>query len=290
MKPTPEPGWTHLNNGGINRPSLLSGSGTRDAGAASSGRILADMEGRTPQATARLGNPVLKHGRSLLVVAAIVAALVAIALLIAFARHGHDGAFDTYSQAPENPAPAAVPSPVASDDGAALIVDAGGTTDSRAAAASAMAVPTDAASASAGGASAAAPHIAANATAAGTASADKARTQRVQSRTVQKKNPDDDLLGTLLGIIKKEEKKAPQHESMDSLINRIRAEDQRNTANANAAFDSIDKSKAKPRASTHSEIQVQLRRCPNANTLKGIECRRKICAAHSGEDPACPAP
>ncbi|HBK47625.1 MAG TPA: hypothetical protein DDZ67_14585 [Xanthomonadaceae bacterium] len=117
-----------------------------------------------------------------------------------------------------------------------------------------------------------------------------ARTQRTQAKPVQGKGSDDDLLGTLLGIIKQDEKKeAPRHESMDSLITKIRAEDQRNTADANAAFDSIDKSKAKPSASTHSEIQVQLRRCPQANTLEGIECRRKICASFSGKDPACPA-
>lgn len=115
-----------------------------------------------------------------------------------------------------------------------------------------------------------------------------ASTGSPRSRPKAKTAPptDQDLLGTLLGIIKQEPAKPARPESMDALIAQIQANESRNAAANRAAFDSIDPATA---TSNHSGIQAQLRRCPPANTLKGIDCRRKICAKMAGKDPACPA-
>ncbi|ATS51779.1 conserved hypothetical protein [Xanthomonas citri pv. fuscans] len=94
-----------------------------------------------------------------------------------------------------------------------------------------------------------------------------------------------DLLATLMGIIKRDEKPATKQDSMDSLIAKIQAEDSKNATETDAAFDAIDSHSA----STSSNVQTQLRKCPGANTMAGLECRKNICAALTGKDPACPA-
>lgn len=243
------------------------------------------MEGRAPQARSRApsapGTSSSGRGRGVWIVAGVVLVIAAIAALLAFAWQGDDDTIDAYSQAPEgiSSLPAGDP---AGADGSAMIVDAGG-----------EAAATDPASATSSEAVADTGTAPVNATEgtpqAAAAAPAKPRAQRRQAPPAQKKTSDEDLLGTLLGIIKDDKKDTPKHESMDSLIAKIQAEDQQNAADTDAAFDSIDRSKAKSTASTHSEIQAQLRRCPKANTLEGIECRRKICAAHTGKDPACPA-
>lgn len=119
----------------------------------------------------------------------------------------------------------------------------------------------------------------------GSSAPKRAAARRTAKTSPASKPGEEDLLGTLLGIIKDE----PKHESMDSLIAKIRADDQRNADNANAAFDSIGGGKSSSGTSTASSIQAQLRRCPSAVSMQGIECRRRICKAHTGKDPACPA-
>ncbi|KAB7769658.1 hypothetical protein CKY51_05790 [Xanthomonas maliensis] len=102
----------------------------------------------------------------------------------------------------------------------------------------------------------------------------------------QGREDSEDLLGTLLGIIKQDPNK-PKHESMDALVAQIQADDKRAAAEGDAAMDTIDPSAG--RTSNDSGIQAQLRRCPKANTVEGMECRRKVCANVAGKDPACPA-
>lgn len=245
------------------------------------------MEGRAPQARSR--NPAAPgtasggRGRGIWIIAGVILAIAAIAGLLAFALQGNDDTLDAYSQAPDTIT--SLPADEAgSPDGSAMIVDAGGgavTPD--------PALPGDAGTPA--DADAAPGTAAADTAPQATAASVKPHAQRRQAppAKAKAKTSEDDLLGTLLGIIKEDKKDAPKHESMDSLIAKIQAEDQRNAADTDAAFDSIDRTKGKSSASTHSEIQTQLRRCPQANTLEGIECRRKICAAHTGKDPACPA-
>ncbi|HBK46789.1 MAG TPA: hypothetical protein DDZ67_10235, partial [Xanthomonadaceae bacterium] len=109
------------------------------------------MEGRAPQAATRPGNAARKRGRGPWVVAAIIVALVAIGLLLAFAWSGNDDTLDAYSQAPESSTGA----PLADDGGAAMIVDASDNAGNETAAAPGASTPTDAAPAPAGGAPAA---------------------------------------------------------------------------------------------------------------------------------------
>ena len=104
-----------------------------------------------------------------------------------------------------------------------------------------------------------------------------------------KDKEDDNLLGTLLGIIKEDEKPRPatqQPRTMDDLIAKIEADQQQRTQDERTAFDQVASKKS---ASTESSVQAQPRRCPGANTLQGLECRRRICASVTGKDPACPA-
>ncbi|WP_411851212.1 hypothetical protein ACLB90_00970 [Stenotrophomonas sp. LGBM10] len=200
-----------------------------------------------------------------------------------------------YSLPPESSADAtAVPAP---DAGGATIVDAApAPADAASGTASAA---TGAGNDAADPATPAAGAAVATATAAGTAAssarpAAPAASGAAIARTARDKSKgDENLLGTLLGIIKEEDKpkaKAKAQakpESMDALIAQIQADERQQDADANTAFDSIGGKKST--ASTSSNIQSQLRRCPGANTLKGIDCRRKVCAAVLGKDPACPA-
>ena len=107
---------------------------------------------------------------------------------------------------------------------------------------------------------------------------------RSAARPKPRSKEEENLLGTLLGIIKQPQNAPAKSESMDTLIARIRADESRSTQANRAAFDSIGSS-----ASTDSGIQAQLRRCPAANTVKGMACRRNICEKLAGQDPACPA-
>ena len=132
-----------------------------------------------------------------------------------------------------------------------------------------------------------------------TASTAKAsRTQRSSSAKRRSparkpaKTPETDLLSTLMQIIKQDEPadgkaKTGQASSMDALIAQIEAEDNRNRNENQAALASLggDGKEAAPLRS--ADVQQQLRACPRANTVSGIECRRKVCAEHAG-DIACP--
>lgn len=194
-----------------------------------------------------------------------------------------------YSLPPESNADAtAAPSP---DAGGATIVDAA---PAPADAASTATTPATGAGTDATDPAKPVAGAAAAATAGATAGAARAAAPATIARTSRDRpKGDENLLGTLLGIIKEEDKSKPKAkaqakpETMDALIAQIQADERQQDADANTAFDSIGGKKST--ASTSSNIQSQLRRCPGANTLKGIDCRRKICAAVLGKDPACPA-
>src|SRR5690606_13192925 len=104
---------------------------------------------------------------------------------------------------------------------------------------------------------------------------------------------ENDLLSTLMGIIKRDEAakdkaKGAQPSSMDALIAQIEAEDSRNRSENQAALASLGGDGDKAAAPVRSpDVQQELRACPRANTVAGIECRRRVCAEHAG-DAACP--
>ncbi|QWF19555.1 hypothetical protein [Lysobacter capsici] len=56
-------------------------------------------------------------------------------------------------------------------------------------------------------------------------------------------------------------------------------------ANATPAKSAATKTAATPPA---NPVQTSLRKCPKANTTKGLQCRQKVCAKYAGQDPACP--
>jgi hypothetical protein len=274
----------HLNNGGINRPSLLSGGEQAKAQTPNSGRILADMEGRQVPASSRAQSTRVHVGprRRWPLIAGI--AIVATALLAwVLISVGTQTDRDDYSLTPESHAPSGHPvAPVASpNDGAAMIVNADD-------AAPAQGNPLDALSTDSTASTAAAP--------AGPATGAPATRQATPARRAQgaagagtKNKSDENLLGTLLGIIKEDEKTKPaaqQPRTMDDLIAKIEADQQQHAEDERTAFDQVASKKS---ASTESSIQAQLRRCPGANTMQGLECRRRVCANVTGKDPACPA-
>lgn len=276
----------HLNNGGINRPSLLSGGEQTKAQAPNSGRILADMEGRQAAASPRAPSVASSNGHRKWwwIVSATVLVIVAL-LAWALMRGGAGMDQDEYSLTPESSAPTGHPvAPVAApNDGAAMIVDAPDTDGTaQGNPLDALADPGNTAASAAAGAT---PSLA---TASRTASAPTRRAQPA-ARAGTKGKESDNLLGTLLGIIKEDEKPKPaaqQPRTMDDLIAKIEADQQQRAEDERTAFDQVASKKS---ASTESGIQAQLRRCPGANTLQGLECRRRVCANVTGKDPACPA-
>lgn len=275
-----------MNNGGINRPSLLSGGAQNNGPAPNTGRILADMEGRQVAASSRATKDHSPQRRRVwLWVGAGCALLLAFTTATLWWLSSSPSQDSTeYSLNPDadpdssvtgatgHPdAPSAAPS-----DGAAMIVDAPETADAKSRNA------------------AAAPQAAA-AIAAPASTPRDPRAQRAPASArpaASSKSPDDNLLGTLLGIIKEEESKkkksaaTPQPQTMDDLIAKIEADDKKRADDERVAFEQVATRKT---ASTESTIQTQLRACPGANTTKGLECRAKICAGVRGRDPACPA-
>ena len=125
------------------------------------------------------------------------------------------------------------------------------------------------------------------------ASRSNAARRRTAARTPAKK-PENDLLSTLMQIIKQDEPagdkarmKAAQPSSMDALVAQIEAEDSRNRNENQAALASLGGNGEKASPVRSPDVQQELRACPRANTVAGIECRRRVCAEHVG-DAACP--
>lgn len=281
-----------MNNGGINRPSLLSGGAQNNGPAPNTGRILADMEGRQVAASSRATKDHSPQSRRVwLWVGAGCALLLAFTSAtlwwLSSSTTQDDAEYSLNPDAvPDSSATSVTGHPdapaAAGSNGAAMIVDAPDTTDanSRNAATPAQALPATASTSS-------------SATAAAPARETRAQRAPAAARTAAgSRTQDENLLGTLLGIIKEEESKkkkaaaAPQPQTMDDLIAKIEADDKKRADDERVAFEQVATRKT---ASTESTIQTQLRACPGANTTKGLECRAKICAGVRGRDPACPA-
>lgn len=251
-----------------NRPSLLSNTPAPVSGPAPA-RILAGMEGRKeapPPAAPRTRKFPLLAG---------AAALAALGLMVAgFVLLGEGDPI------PVAPAPASpVATPAAPDHGApatSIIVDAApDETPFSTSESSAMAADEDRAFAEAL-AAATAPKPPSSAPAARA----QARTREASSSTPRRAatpanaGADPDLLATLLKNIEQPAyaRGGSEPSAMDDLVQQLRARDGR-AADAPA-----------------QDVQALLRRCPRANTPKGLECRQAVCARFAGLDPACPAP
>ncbi|MCF7751414.1 hypothetical protein KQ945_11685 [Bacillus subtilis subsp. subtilis] len=295
----PNKGWMHLNNGGINRPSLLSGGAQTKNAAPATGRILADMEGRPVAGAARAAASAGTRSRRWLWLALLATAVVVLGAFAAwrFAGSGGDEPMG-YSLPPEanitpSPLPAAMAAP-----GGATIVDAAAGADGNAPAADPLAAignAADAADPAPAGHPAAATVGAATASAAAAATATAVRRPAAGTAVARtgrdKAKGDENLLGTLMGIIKEDDKPKPKAkaapDSMDALIAQIQAEERKQAADTDNVFDNISGKNAT--ASTKSNIQAKLRNCGSATSATGLSCRKKICAAVAGKDPACPA-
>jgi len=260
------------------------------------------MEGRsgasTPRAK-RVPRPAAPAGRRWLWIA-LIGLLGAVAAILVWRSNR---TVDTHGYGPESVEASRTsgPSPLSPAEGGAIIVDApliirGGEADSAAASADTPSVTDQPGTDGADTASSAA----VAATSAGASQAPRSATARSERRPANSSpvrtapQGKDDLLGTLMGIIKEEDKpkanpdstrKQPQ--TMDELIEQIQADDRQREAQDKSALDQIGNKK--PVASTESSVQVKLRRCPAANSAAGVECRRLICAPLAGKDPACPA-
>jgi len=97
----------------------------------------------------------------------------------------------------------------------------------------------------------------------------------------------NNLISTLLGIIRQDGGATAEHSSMDSLVARILAENERTYSETNAALASLGQAPPGP-ADAATPAQRELQACPAANTVQGINCRDRICARWAGRDPACP--
>ena len=268
------------------RPTLVSGQPAAPASGAH--RILADMEGRSSRAT-----PAAERGAATvrqrpwpwkwLIAAALLTTLLVASLAVFRATSGRDSepsaAVSPFAPLPAEPA-------ITPDEparGAAMIVDDPQPYAGAGASPATSAIP----AADAGNAAAATADTRSEAA----ASAPRKATARPSSarRATADKVEGADLLSTLLGIIKQKDTAAApqQHESMDVLVAEIQARDRRERAESDAVFDSMNRRSAA--STSDSSVQAQLRRCPAANTLKGIDCRRRICAGLAGKDAACPA-
>lgn len=285
----------HLNNGGINRPSLLSGGAQTKNAAPATGRILADMEGRPVAGAARAAASPGTRSRRWLWLALLATAIIVLGAVVAWRLSA--GSSDEplgYSLPPEaSVTPAPLPADPAAPGGA-TIVDAPVGADGAAPAADPLAAIGSAADAAdpAPGAHPADAATAAAATAAVATAARKPAAGTAAARTGRDKaKGDENLLGTLMGIIKEDEKPKPKAkpapDSMDALIAQIQAEERRQAADTDNVFDTISGRNAT--ASTKSNIQAKLRNCGSATSTAGLSCRKKICAAVAGKDPACPA-
>ncbi|MGS0579774.1 hypothetical protein ACQEPV_005985 [Xanthomonas oryzae pv. oryzicola] len=242
------------------------------------------MEGRATSAPSSVRVKVPRtHSTRLVLIAVLGVALLGAAFTLLRWNAGRaeaDAEFDAYTTvpatdtvSPANPATAAGTAATTPAPGGAMIVDDNAVSD-----------PTHAVDGLPSASSASTTSTAtAPAKPAATASQRKPRAAPASGKHVQ--DDSSDLLATLMGIIKRDEKPTAKQDSIDSLIAKIQADDSKNATETDAAFDAIGSRSA----STSSNVQSQLRQCPDANTMAGLECRKNICAALTDKDPACPA-
>ena len=284
-----------MNNDGSNRPSLVAASARGTPASGPSGRILADMENRTPSSGEAAAAGRAHRLRWLLLAGAV---LVIIFILVSAARLFAPGDADPWRDRGGQTVGQSAPSTQeATDEEAprpALIIDAPvGRPD-----ATSQDNPLarirpqpdasridDARQANEQRTSTAAPATAANPVR--RAVPPRSRAAAARSETAES---DGGLLSTLLGIIHPDESGAGRHGSMDSLVAHILAENERTQIETSAALASLGQPQpAQAEAAAPTRARQELQSCPAANTVQGINCRDRICARWAGRDPACPA-
>ena len=271
----------HLNTGGPNRPSLVAGS--HAAAGPSTGRILADMENRRP------GVPASTARRRPLAWILASGCIILVCFLVALqwpARWSSPGAgMEPAGDGTVGQASSATQAPAASIDAVApargaMIIDDPATDETKVAL---QALPSAGEPMQDSGAPRAAP----------ASGASRGSPRRAHVRKAPPGAAETDLLSTLMKFIKQDEKQEAPPGAMDALIARIEAEDSRTRHENQAALASLGGG-GLPEAiigpARSPGVQQQLRACPRANTVAGIECRRRVCARHAGEDEACPGP
>ena len=131
------------------------------------------------------------------------------------------------------------------------------------------------------------------ATAAPPASPTPRRASAAPARTAPRSaaaEADNNLISTLLGIIRQDGGAEAAPSSMDSLVAHILAENERTHSETSAALASLGQPQpAQAEAPALTRAQRELQACPAANTVQGINCRDHVCARWAGRDPACPA-
>lgn len=283
-----------MKNDGSNRPSLVAGSGSGSTASGSPGRILADMENRTPaKGEAAAGNRTHRARWLLLAGAVLVIALVLLAAARLFAPGAADpwraGGGQTVGQsAPAAQEEVALQPPAPQP---ARIVDARPERQAAEAVDNPLAriQPQAAAAAEEAGNTAGA---AGSSAVAATAPARRpsAAAQRRTSPAPAQAQGEGGLLSTLLGIINPDDPAAGRHDSMDSLVAHVLAENERTHSETSAALASLGQPQsAQQETGRPTRAQRELQACPAANTVQGINCRDRICARWAGRDPACPA-
>lgn len=297
-----------MNIEGSNRPSLVAGSGASTSNQGSASRILADMENRSPGT----GDAAPRSGTHRLRWLLFAAVLVIVLVLVAAMRLSGTARVDSWPDHGAGTVGQATPAAQASVAGAAadiareparIVDESAEGTDSglrrnplsrlqTAASDGASAEPLDA-SAPAGASVDAAAVASRTSAAAGRPSA----AARSSSRPAPAADTGsgNDLLSTLLGIIRQDDSAVAATSPMDALITQVLAENERTYSETSAALASLGQPQAEQsgqsgtRAARPSRAQRALQSCPAANTVQGINCRDRVCARWAGRDPACPA-
>lgn len=234
------------------------------------------MEGRQATTSPRAARVSSGGNRRLGLWLAIAGTVAVIAGLTVWGMSGSDDYREPgeYSLAPETPHATGHPDIPAGTprDGAAMIVDAPAAAGDPALPAPApMENATAPAEAAAATAAAGASTAAAAPAASSRGAAPAARSSRSSAPAASSKGKqDENLLGTLLGIIKEEDKtkaKAKsQPQNMDDLIAQIEADQRKRTEDERAAFERVASKKS---ASTESNIQAPAARLPEPGIVEG---------------------
>lgn len=282
-----------MNTGESTRPSLVAGSGHTMA--AGSGRILADMEQRTPE---RARGPRGSRGRTLAGrrwLLGFIALTVLVFLLLAAARLWQGAAVDP-AQTVHDPAtalqdiPSAVEAGEAPHDVALIVDERPADPFQRLAATPAASAAPPVAPASP--AATAAPTTARAADAARPSPRTTTAARRSAATAPAAAVDDGGLLSTLMRIIHQDGgATGEEHESMDALVAQLRADDER-SRQTQARLESLGGPQSQPvsrrEARAQQQVEQALAACPRANTPAGIACRDRICAPHAGRLALCP--
>lgn len=306
-----------------NRPSLISGAENRSSSAAPAGRILADMESRKERPVAP-GRP--RRIAPIVLVAGVVAVFFASAYLLLqgdeapFDPSPMPAVVDKAPAAPAVAAPLAparaVPAPAAATPAKIVLDDDPVDANPFSAGDPSPAPQPDVKPATA--TATPAPKLVASAAppkASGKPAIAPARATPANKRGSSAKNDEDGLMAALLGNIDTDAqsggkrtaktRNASAKEDQDALEQLIRKVNAENAVVAKKAASkpvtkpastptpkspAPAKSAATKTASTApaNPVQTSLRKCPKANTTKGLQCRQKVCAKYAGQDPACP--